>query len=214
MAADLPCGLRARGGGGALWEIREHSILSASSSPTRTITSRPYERSTSPSAPTAAFELPGTEKDWPADLVILAMGFRHEHDITASASISTRATTPRRAPRATTPHLGSRRFAAKDCRRGQSLVVWAINEELNRRLVDRWLKEAANASAGEALLRRAAERRTALLTQDSVARGLSSSHKIRTRYALCMRAEEREGRPGGRKRERERERLHGARDGS
>lgn len=77
-------------------------------------------------------ELPGTEKEWPADLVILAMGFRHpEHTVTNSLGVdldarnNAKASTGGDAPyRTSTQGV----FAAGDCRRGQSLVVWAINE--------------------------------------------------------------------------------------
>lgn len=85
--------------------------------------------------------VPGTEKIWPAQLVFLAMGFlgpedavieqlgldrdgrsniqaEHEHYYTSVEGV----------------------FAAGDCRRGQSLVVWAINEGRGAaREADRWL---------------------------------------------------------------------------
>ena len=74
-------------------------------------------------------ELPGTEKEWPADLVILAMGFRHpEHEITNGLGLDLDARNNAKANtkdfKTTAPGV----FAAGDCRRGQSLVVWAINE--------------------------------------------------------------------------------------
>ena len=74
-------------------------------------------------------EVPGTAKEWPADLVILAMGFRHmEHDVTRGFNVELDARNNAKANtsdyRTTVPAV----FAAGDCRRGQSLVVWAINE--------------------------------------------------------------------------------------
>ena len=77
-------------------------------------------------------ELPGSEKEWPADLVILAMGFRHpEHAVTNALGVELDSRNNAKANyngsnsfRTTTPGI----FAAGDCRRGQSLVVWAINE--------------------------------------------------------------------------------------
>ena len=74
-------------------------------------------------------ELPGTEKEWPADLVVLAMGFRHpEHDVTHALGLELdqrqNAKANTKDYKTTTPGV----FAAGDCRRGQSLVVWAINE--------------------------------------------------------------------------------------
>eukprot|EP00541_Cyclophora_tenuis_P019182 CAMPEP_0116559748 /NCGR_PEP_ID=MMETSP0397-20121206/10581_1 /TAXON_ID=216820 /ORGANISM="Cyclophora tenuis, Strain ECT3854" /LENGTH=146 /DNA_ID=CAMNT_0004085577 /DNA_START=178 /DNA_END=618 /DNA_ORIENTATION=+ len=71
----------------------------------------------------------GTEKEWPADLVVLSMGFVspeeyivHELGLDVDQRNNIHAT------------YGDFRtniegvFAAGDCRRGQSLVVWAINE--------------------------------------------------------------------------------------
>jgi len=74
-------------------------------------------------------EVPGTEREWPADLVILAMGFRHpEHEVTQALQLELDARSNAKANtkdyRTSTPGV----FAAGDCRRGQSLVVWAINE--------------------------------------------------------------------------------------
>jgi glutamate synthase (NADPH/NADH) small chain len=74
-------------------------------------------------------ELPGTEKEWPADLVILAMGFRHpEHTVMQGLGVDL---DPRNNALANTSDYRTSTkgvFAAGDCRRGQSLVVWAINE--------------------------------------------------------------------------------------
>ena len=87
-------------------------------------------------------ELAGTEKEWPADLVILAMGFRHpEHEVTNGLGLEldqrNNAKANTKDYRTSTPGV----FAAGDCRRGQSLVVWAINEGRNAAAsCDRWLK--------------------------------------------------------------------------
>ena len=92
-------------------------------------------------------ELPGTEKEWPADLIILAMGFRHpEHDVTQGLGLELDARSNAKAAhgdyRTTTPGV----FAAGDCRRGQSLVVWAINEGRGAAAAcDRYLKGEHNA---------------------------------------------------------------------
>ncbi len=74
-------------------------------------------------------EVEGTEKEWPADLVILAMGFRHpELDVTSGLGVELDQRNNAKASmsnyRTSTPGV----FAAGDCRRGQSLVVWAIHE--------------------------------------------------------------------------------------
>jgi NADPH-dependent glutamate synthase beta subunit-like oxidoreductase len=85
-------------------------------------------------------ERPGTEQSLPADLVLIAMGFvgpepslptafgcklDHRGNIVHDDDFMT-----------TTPGV----FAAGDCSRGQSLVVWAINEgRLAARAVDKYL---------------------------------------------------------------------------
>ncbi|MEI8197510.1 MAG: FAD-dependent oxidoreductase, partial [Phycisphaerae bacterium] len=74
-------------------------------------------------------ELPGTEETWPADLVLLAMGFLGpEEAIVKQLGVATDPRSNYKAEygRYTTSIEGV--FAAGDCRRGQSLVVWAINE--------------------------------------------------------------------------------------
>ncbi len=74
-------------------------------------------------------ELPGTEKVVPAQLVLLAMGFvGPEQGIMDELKLERDARTNIKAEheKYTTNLKGI--FAAGDCRRGQSLVVWAINE--------------------------------------------------------------------------------------
>jgi glutamate synthase (NADPH/NADH) small chain len=77
-------------------------------------------------------EIPGTEKDYKADLVLLAMGFVNpvatilegfgvEKDARGNAKASTELTG---GYATSVPRV----FAAGDIRRGQSLVVWAIRE--------------------------------------------------------------------------------------
>jgi glutamate synthase (NADPH/NADH) small chain len=74
-------------------------------------------------------EVPGTEKVYPAQLVLLAMGFLGpEQMLLKDLAVET---DPRSNVKAdhgkfTTSLKGV--FAAGDCRRGQSLIVWAINE--------------------------------------------------------------------------------------
>ncbi len=78
-------------------------------------------------------EVPGSEKVWPADLVLLATGFLGpELDVSEMLGVETQR------PRAGWETFAAEHgrfatnvegvFAAGDCRRGQSLVVWAINE--------------------------------------------------------------------------------------
>ena len=77
-------------------------------------------------------EIAGTEKDYPADLVLLAMGFVHPLASVLEAFGVQR--DARGNARASTELVGGyatgvpKVFAAGDMRRGQSLVVWAIRE--------------------------------------------------------------------------------------
>ena len=74
-------------------------------------------------------EVPGTEKVWPADMIILALGFAGPEkslpealgiDFDARGNIQAGETEFK----TNIPNV----FAAGDCRRGQSLIVWAISE--------------------------------------------------------------------------------------
>jgi glutamate synthase (NADPH) small chain len=89
-------------------------------------------------------EIPGSEFDIPADLVLLAMGFvspmqslLDELGVAKDARGNARAATDGAAPYVTSmPKV----FAAGDMRRGQSLVVWAIREGRQcARAVDEYL---------------------------------------------------------------------------
>jgi glutamate synthase (NADPH/NADH) small chain len=86
-------------------------------------------------------EVPGTEKTLPAQLVLLAMGFLGpEQGLLRDMGIEVdaRSNVVAEHERYTTNVKGV--FAAGDCRRGQSLVVWAINEGRGAaREVDRYL---------------------------------------------------------------------------
>jgi glutamate synthase (NADPH/NADH) small chain len=89
-------------------------------------------------------EVPGTEREWKADLVLLAMGF-----VAPVASVLDAFGVERDArgnARASTEFTGGYKtnvdkvFAAGDMRRGQSLVVWAIREGRQAaRAVDEYL---------------------------------------------------------------------------
>ena len=89
-------------------------------------------------------EVPGTEQEWPADMVLLAMGFTNpmatvlqafgvEKDARGNARAGTEDQT---GYLTNVPKV----FAAGDMRRGQSLVVWAIREGRQAaRAVDQFL---------------------------------------------------------------------------
>ena len=70
-----------------------------------------------------------SEKEWNADLVILAMGFvSPEQTIAKSLSLDVDQRNNIHAEYGDYRTNVEGVFAAGDCRRGQSLVVWAINE--------------------------------------------------------------------------------------
>ena len=74
-------------------------------------------------------EVEGSEKDWPAQLILLAMGFLGPEQYlpeTLGMKTDARSNFEAKHGEYTTNIEGV--FAAGDCRRGQSLVVWAINE--------------------------------------------------------------------------------------
>jgi glutamate synthase (NADPH) small chain len=96
-----------------------------------------------PGAPGSApfSEVPGSEKIWPAQLVMLSMGFLGpEHYVSDLLGVEydPRSNYKAQYGRFATSVPGV--FAAGDCRRGQSLVVWAINEGRGAaRAVDQYL---------------------------------------------------------------------------
>jgi glutamate synthase (NADPH) small chain len=86
--------------------------------------------------------LAGTERELPAQLVLLAMGFLHpEPQLLEELGVER---DQRGNVRAVKPYTTSVEgvFAAGDARRGQSLIVWAINEGRQcARIVNRYLGE-------------------------------------------------------------------------
>lgn len=69
----------------------------------------------------------GSEREWPADLVVLSMGFVHPEDYIISEldlEMDQRRNIHANDFRTNVEGV----FAGGDCRRGQSLVVWAIHE--------------------------------------------------------------------------------------
>ena len=88
--------------------------------------------------------VPGTEKDWPADLVFLAMGFLGpEHAVSNPLGLDYDERSNYQAEYGRYTTNVDKVFAAGDCRRGQSLVVRAINEGREAaREIDRYLMGA------------------------------------------------------------------------
>jgi len=74
-------------------------------------------------------EIDGTEKTWDAQLVLLSMGFvSPEHYLSKDAKIDLDERGNYKSEHGEYSTSKSGIFSAGDCRRGQSLVVWAINE--------------------------------------------------------------------------------------
>ncbi len=91
--------------------------------------------------------VPGTERELQAQLVLLAMGFLHpEQGLLDQLGVER---DPHGNVKAYAPYTASVEgvFAAGDARRGQSLIVWAINEGRQcARMVDRYLAGRRNGS--------------------------------------------------------------------
>ncbi|MBW7477577.1 glutamate synthase subunit beta [Paenibacillus oenotherae] len=86
-------------------------------------------------------EIPGTEKVWPADIVMIAIGFEGpENSIINQLGLEQDRRSNVKASYGDYRTSVDKVFAAGDMRRGQSLVVWAINEGREAaREVDRYL---------------------------------------------------------------------------
>ncbi len=97
----------------------------------------------------AMSEVAGSEKDWPAQLILLAMGFLGPEQYVAESlglEVDPRSNYQAVHGEYTTNIEGV--FAAGDCRRGQSLVVWAINEGRGAaRAIDTFLEGSSNLPA-------------------------------------------------------------------
>jgi glutamate synthase (NADPH/NADH) small chain len=97
----------------------------------------------------AMTEVEGSEKDWPAQLILLAMGFLGPEQYVAESiglEVDPRSNYQAEHGKFTTNIEGV--FAAGDCRRGQSLVVWAINEGRGAaRAIDTFLEGYSNLPA-------------------------------------------------------------------
>jgi NADPH-dependent glutamate synthase beta subunit-like oxidoreductase len=86
-------------------------------------------------------EVPASEKIWQADLVLLSMGFLGpEHYLGDALGLEYDARSNYRADYGVYATSVEGVFTAGDCRRGQSLVVWGINEGREAaREIDRYL---------------------------------------------------------------------------
>ncbi|HIE78779.1 MAG TPA: glutamate synthase, partial [Candidatus Thioglobus sp.] len=88
-------------------------------------------------------EIKGTERNWDAQLALLSMGFvSPEHYISEDSNIDIDDRGNYLAEYGNYSTSQSGVFAAGDCRRGQSLIVWAINEGRSvAKKVDEFLSE-------------------------------------------------------------------------
>ena len=86
-------------------------------------------------------KIPGSQREWSADLVLLSMGFvGPEHAPAEPLGIEYDEHSNYAAEFGSYATNVDGVFAAGDCRRGQSLVVWAIREGREAaREIDRWL---------------------------------------------------------------------------
>lgn len=75
-------------------------------------------------------EIPGSERELPCELALLAMGFVHpqQDGLLTELEVELDERGNIKAPESTYASSRSKFFAAGDMRRGQSLVVWAISE--------------------------------------------------------------------------------------
>mmetsp|Transcript_20232 Transcript_20232/g.18366 ORF Transcript_20232/g.18366 Transcript_20232/m.18366 type:complete len:558 (+) Transcript_20232:45-1718(+) len=105
-------------------------------------------------------KIPDSEREWPADLVILSMGFVSP-DPTLGNQLGLEMTNRNNI----NANYGDFRtsaegvFAAGDCRRGQSLVVWAINEgrgvaeKCHQYLINKSIAQSQGYDTGKDVLR-------------------------------------------------------------
>ena len=94
-------------------------------------------------------EVDGTEKTWQADLVLLSMGFLGpEQTVSEMLGLDHDQRSNYQAVHGCFRTSVDKVFAAGDCRRGQSLVVWAINEGRGAaRAIDESLMGSSNLPA-------------------------------------------------------------------
>jgi len=102
-----------------------------------------------PSANAPFTEVPDSEQEWKADLVFLSMGFLGpENAISDMLGLECDDRSNYKAERGRFATSVDGVFAAGDCRRGQSLVVWAINEGRGAaRAIDEYLMGASTLPA-------------------------------------------------------------------
>ncbi|WP_443939185.1 glutamate synthase subunit beta [Pedobacter sp. MW01-1-1] len=104
--------------------------------------------------PVSFKEVPGTERDLPCELVLLAMGFLHpqKQGLLEKLGVELDNRGNVSAPESTYQTNINKVFAAGDMRRGQSLVVWAISEgRETARKVDEYLMGTTKLASRDAI---------------------------------------------------------------
>ena len=93
-------------------------------------------------------EIPDSEEFFPADLVFLSMGFLGPDDCTNGLGLKRDGRTNILTPKGSYATSVKGIFAAGDCRRGQSLIVWGIQEGRQcAREVDEYLMQSTRLPA-------------------------------------------------------------------
>jgi len=101
-------------------------------------------------------EVAGSEQFYQADIVILSMGFLGpENDVLTKLGVKVDARSNIQTPKGSYATNKPGVYAAGDCRRGQSLVVWGINEGRSAAIeVDRDLMGSSRLPSAGGILRR------------------------------------------------------------
>lgn len=125
------------------WAIATRSFVGDESGQLKALKVVDLEWKTAPDGRLAQFvEVPGSEREIPCQLALLAMGFVHpQYDgLIAELDVERDERGNVKAPESTYKTNIPKIFAAGDMRRGQSLVVWAISEGREcARAVDEYL---------------------------------------------------------------------------
>jgi len=123
------------------WSIQTKQFLSDENGHVKSLVTTELEWVAGENGRPTFKEIPGTEKEWPTQLVLLAMGFLGPEKYGAIEELGL-ALDPRGNVQCDDNYMSSVEgvFAAGDMRRGQSLVVWAIHEGREAaRAIDKYL---------------------------------------------------------------------------
>ncbi|CZR53851.1 probable glutamate synthase (NADPH) [Phialocephala subalpina] len=103
-------------------------------------------------------KIDGSQQFFPAELVLLSMGFLGPEDRVLGSEIEKDARKNVKTPPGKYHTNVEGVFAAGDCRRGQSLIVWGINEgRQSAREVDLWLEGSTRLPVTGGIVKRSAE---------------------------------------------------------